>query len=176
MGKILLAALVGIIALFGFNRKAAGASMPMNKTERLREATPYEDLFKKYSGEYNVPWEILSAISFVESSYRPNAINYLDNESIGLMQILCKPDGNGGCANKLNVDGWLGIKRSQLLDTDTNVKIGAQIIAWNIQQFGLEKGIAVYNAWDQRDRVGPFKNQKYVDKVLKKAKELGYAQ
>ena len=49
------------------------------------------------------------------------------------------------------------------------------LLAWNISTFGLLRGIAVYNAWDQRSApaAGPFKNQAYVDKVRAKARALG---
>lgn len=175
MGKILLTIVLGVFAFFGFTKKAQGKDIPIIREEESR-ATPYEGLFKKYAERHRVPWQILSAIAFVESSYRREAVNYNDNESIGLMQVLCKPDGNGGCSNDFPaVIDWNITNRKKLLEPDWNVHIGSQILGWNIQQYGLEKGIAVYNAWNQRLKVGPpFSNQNYVDKVLEKAKELGY--
>lgn len=173
--SLFMAALLGWI----FSRGSAAAGLKNESTivanQDINLGTPYEDLFRSIGKKYNLPWQILSAIAFVESSYSPNAINYSDNESIGLMQILCRPDGSGGCANKFPVvQDWDRIKKQDLFDPVKNIEIGAQILRWNIDQFGLEKGIAVYNSWDQRLRKPPFKNQSYVNKVLNKAKELGY--
>lgn len=134
-----------------------------------------DELYKKHGAAFGVDWRLIKAHAQVESSENPAAINRADNESIGVMQILCRPDGKGGCANKLNVRGWKETTREKLLDADWNIYIGAQILAWNIAQFGVLKGIAVYNAWDQRNApaAGPFKNQSYVDKVRAKARSLG---
>lgn len=59
-------------------------------------------------------------------------------------------------------------RREQLFGPDYNVAIGAQVLAWNVRTFGLERGIAVYNMWDARltPRGQPLPNQFYVDKVL----------
>lgn len=134
-----------------------------------------DELYKKHGAAFGVDWRLLKAIAQVESSERADAVNAADKESIGLMQVLCQPDGQGGCRNKLNVQGWPETTRAKLLDPDWNVYIGAQILAWNIRTYGLPKGIAVYNAWDQRHAptAGPFKNQAYVDKVRAKARALG---
>lgn len=103
-----------------------------------------------------------------ESRLNPNAVNAADNESIGLMQVLCRPDGLGGCSNKFNVDGWSEATRKKLFDPRFNIRIGAQILAWNIRTYGLPKAIAVYNRWAERTALvaGPFENQSYVDAVL----------
>lgn len=144
------------------------------------EQTPYENLFKKYASKYNLDWRVLSAIAFVESSYLPNAVNYADNESIGLMQVLCKPDGKGGCIDIDErtkwLEGWIGIKRNDLLVAEKNISVGAQILAHEASKYGLLKGIARYNSLSAQTAPpkGPFPNQSYVDKVVKRARELGY--
>jgi len=111
---------------------------------------------------------LLKVVVVTESRLNPNAVNTADNESIGLMQVLCRPDGEGGCSNGLNVDGWSEATRKKLFDPRFNIKIGAQILAWNIRTYGLPKAIAVYNRWAERTSpvAGPFENQLYVDAVL----------
>lgn len=169
--KFVIAALIGVVAAVFGSKKVNAADTP-----KVVDSTPFEGLFKKYGLKYGVDWRLLSGIAFVESSYRPEAVNYADNESIGLMQILCKPNGSGGCSNKFNITGWEGVKRRDLFSSERNIDLGAQILAWNISNYGVQKGIAVYNAFDQRTAPanGPFKNQTYVNRVLMRAKELGY--
>jgi soluble lytic murein transglycosylase-like protein len=126
------------------------------------------ELFKKWGAKYGVEWQLLKAVARKESRLNPNAVNDDDNESIGLMQVLCRPDGQGGCANSLKVDGWRGATRRKLFDPEFNIKIGTQILAWNIRKYGMPKAVAVYNRWGERSSPigGPFENQPYVAAVL----------
>ena len=137
-----------------------------------------DDLYRQYGSAFGVDWRLVKAIAQRESGENPAAVNERDNESIGVMQVLCRPDGRGGCSNRLNVDGWPDTTREKLLDADWNIYIGAQILAWNIATFGVAKGIAVYNAWDQHTAptAGPFKNQAYVNDVISKARALGWSE
>src|SRR5581483_131071 len=136
-----------------------------------------DDLYRKYGAQFGVDWRLVKAIAQHESGENPDAVNSADNESIGLMQVLCRPDGQGGCKTKLNVDGWSATTREKLLDPDWNVFIGAQILATNIEAYGVAKGIAVYNDWKMHNApaAGPFANQAYVNDVLAKAAALGWS-
>ncbi|HMH18339.1 MAG TPA: lytic transglycosylase domain-containing protein [Burkholderiales bacterium] len=127
-----------------------------------------DDLFRKWGAVYRVEWHLLKAIARKESRLNPNAVNHADDESIGLMQVLCRPDGRGGCGNSLKVDGWNEATRGKLFDPDFNIRIGAQILAWNIRMYGMPRAIAVYNRWAERSSpaAGPFENQAYVAAVL----------
>ena len=176
-----VAALVGLGALWLAARSARAAQGEEGATASFTELAQswleetMDDLYRKWGAVYAVDWRLVKAIAQHESGENPAAVNTRDNESLGLMQVLCRPDGQGGCANKLNVDGWSEATRERLLEPDFNVQIGVQILAWNLKTFGFPKGIAVYNAWDQRDApmAGPFKNQGYVDDVLRRARALG---
>lgn len=169
---------VGLVVLVGAGLFAGRRAFAASPAEPGAEDYPLtlDEIYAKWGAQFGVDARLLRAIAQTESSENPGAVNAADNESIGLMQVLCRPDGAGGCTNKLNVEGWTEATRDRLLDPEFNVYIGAQIIAWNIGQFGVQKGIATYNAWDQRSApaAGPFKNQVYVNKVLKKARALGY--
>ncbi len=166
MRAALLAAIGAVLALASFGAIAAPGRKKMSG---------FDSIYQRHGVALGVDWRLIKAHAQVESAENPAAINKADNESIGLMQILCRPDGKGGCSNRLNVSGWRETTRAKLLESDWNVFIGAQILAWNIGQYGTLKGIAVYNAWDQRNapKAGPFKNQVYVDKVRAKARALG---
>lgn len=142
-------------------------------------ATPKNEidaLFLKYGTLYNVPPNLLKALAVVESALKPNAIrnNPPNDVSAGLMQVLCLPGANGVCTNKFNVDGWQGMTLQRLLDPETNIKIGAQIIAYNLRTYGYKRGIAVYNSWSARNSPadGPFPNDAYVNKVLSLVNKL----
>jgi|APSaa5957512535_1039671.scaffolds.fasta_scaffold03441_2 hypothetical protein len=128
-------------------------------------ALDYNLLYKQFAVGKSYDWQLLKAIAMIESSENHLAENPAD-PSIGLMQVLCVPDGKGGCKNKLNVAGWDGIRAESLFDPEVNLKIASQILDWNIKKYGFNKGIAVYNRWESRNESEPFSNQSYLDKVL----------
>jgi len=133
------------------------------------EFSTLDELYQFMGRKHAVDWRLLKAIAIVESSENPNAINPSD-PSYGLMQVLCtgiEEGGNRTCTNKLNLPDWPPTV-DQLMDVETNLDFGAGILAWNIQTYGMLKGIAVYNRWASRldPNQGPFGNQGYVDKVL----------
>jgi soluble lytic murein transglycosylase-like protein len=165
--------LVGVIAAAAvgalvFSRKGDAMETKPPQSAAPQKARSIDDIFRAVGEEYGVPPALLKAIAIVESSMDARAVNPRDNESIGLMQILCKPDGKGGCGNRFDIDGWETITREKLFDPETNIRMGAQILKWNLDTYGYPKGVAVYNAWDQRftDQNGPFKNADYVSKVV----------
>lgn len=156
----LVVGIAGLLAFFGKATEAAG------KPPAVRGGL--DAIYQYHAKRNGLDWRLLKAIAQVESSENPNDVNPAD-PSFGLMQILCKPDGNGGCRNKFYIDGWPPKNKEALFDPNYNVHLGAQILAWNIERYGFERGIAVYNSWGARndDRNGPFRNQAYVTKVLR---------
>ena len=133
-----------------------------------------DDIYKEGGTEFGVDWKLIKAHAIVESSERPGAKNAAD-PSYGLMQILCQPDGEGGCRNQFNIEDWPPASSEDLYDPLLNVRLGAQIIRWNQDTFGLHQGIAVYNNWGARNDNydGPYRNQEYVNKVLSEYRKLG---
>lgn len=126
-----------------------------------------ETIYRKHALINGLDWRLLKAIAITESNENPGALGD-DGKSQGIMQVHC--DANCPtcyCKNKLNVVGWGTATPEKLMDPDFNVKIAAQILAWNIGMYGHDKGIAVYNNWSSRldPQEGPFRNQQYVDKV-----------
>ena len=184
------AIIAAVLVYLGFQTKAkADADVP---TEYLPAGSvagePYipidievqtmsmlDTLYQKHGRLRNLDWRLLKAIAQVESSENPQAKNPSD-PSYGLMQILCRPDGHGGCSNNLNVLGWPPMTVHSLYDPDYSLHIGAQILEWNIGRYGFLRGIACYNHWGARlsEPDGPFPNQKYVDKVMGKYNSLSH--
>lgn len=124
--------------------------------------------------EQDIDPALLQAIAQVESSEVLEAVNISD-PSFGLMQILCTPNGKGICTNRFpKVDGWEGTTVDDLFNPQINVSIGAQILKWNLEQYGYPKGFAVYNSWSARKdpEDGPYRNQEYVNKVLNNLRRL----
>jgi len=175
LAGLVLAARRARVTVGGEGADVSAADYAIHEAEQVFMSL--DELYQKHATAFAVDWRLVKAIAQQESSENPAAVNHADNESIGIMQILCRPDGQGGCSNKLYVDGWPDATRAKLLDADFNIYIGAQIIASNINRYGVPKGIAVYNAWDQHRAPtgGPFKNQGYVDAVLKRAHALGWS-
>lgn len=133
----------------------------------------FDALYKKWGGVYGVDWRLIKAHALRESAENPRAFNPerpdLPNDgSYGIGQIYCVVGPDGRCSNRLSVDGWPP-HASDLYDADKNIHFMAQIIAANTRAYGMPRAVAVYNSFDQHRRPlnGPFKNQGYVDDVLR---------
>ena len=126
-----------------------------------------DEIYQRYGLFYDLDWRLIKAVSLVENAPQdPNAFNPKD-PSYGLMQVLCWDGPGGRCSNPVNLPGWPPTK-DELLNPDTNVKFAAGILKWNLDTYGMPKGISVYNSWSARTapETGPYPNQGYVDKVL----------
>jgi len=155
--------IVALIAIIGGLSFMKDTAKPVDAA--IREET-LTDLYKKHAGQKGVDWRLLRAIAITESSENPNAKNPLD-PSYGLMQLLARTDNNGHITNRLNVQDWPPDNVEALYDPDYSLHIAAQILKWNMVNYGVKRGIAIYNMWAAHsDPVnGPYQNQGYVDKV-----------
>jgi len=96
----------------------------------------------RISIEFGLSPRLLAGLVFVESSCNPNAKD--GRGSIGLTQVNSKVWGN----------------KANLHDPETNLKLGARILAGYIARFGLVEGLHHYNGYsDVHEHV-------YVNKVL----------
>lgn len=154
-----------------FARKGAAAEMPTVQ-ERFDSL---DDIFARVGAQYGVDPLLLKAHAIVESALRVDAVRWKPphDVSVGLMQILCTPpegtnEGeNYVCQNAFNIQPW-PVSFEDLKDPETNIALGAQVLAYNLRTYGFKRGIAAYNQWSARRAGpdGPFPNQAYVDKVL----------
>jgi soluble lytic murein transglycosylase-like protein len=154
--------LIGLVVLI-FMLEKQGAEL--NYFNAVYNEGDFDPIYRKYGNAYGVDWRLLKAVAIVESNENPNAVGSSDD--IGLMQVISDNTLSG-------VIGWPPESREQLFDPDYNVSIGSQILKWNIDTYGFQKGIAVYNNWSARfdGEYGPFRNETYVDKVLKQYSDL----
>ena len=104
--------------------------------------------------------ELLAALIFVESSFYPSVVSSAN--ACGLTQVI--PKWTGGPETK-------GIKYTcqQLKNPETSIKVGAQILSYNIRVYGKgneNKGLCVYNAGTKCiTKKGYYKRLYYVKKV-----------
>jgi hypothetical protein len=90
----------------------------------------FADLTGRYAVDLGISPRILAALVFVESSCNPNVVSTRD--SVGLTQV--------------NPKVWK-YSRKTLKDPETNLKIGATILARYIRQYGLVEGLHAYNGF-----------------------------
>lgn len=86
---------------------------------------------------------ILTALIFVESTCRTNAVSSKD--AVGPTQV--------------NWRVWRQYTRQQLLDPETNVRTGSKILAGYVRRYGLREGLHAYNGFGDPTSA-------YADKVL----------
>ena len=127
----------------------------------LAPAAAEASCFEEAAARYRIPSSLLMAISAVESSGRPHAINRNADGSrdIGHMQINSR---------------WLplleryGIDAGSLFDPCINTHVGAWILAQNIARFGYGwDAVGAYNA------ASPLKRIAYARKVAAVLKREG---
>ena len=106
--------------------------------------TPWRALCEKYGEQHQIDARILGTQIKIESGGRADARgSYTPVGEVGLMQVIPSGDGtlkNPGFAGRPTV--------AQLLDPDTNVRTGAEILAGSIAFFGgdIRKGLMGFNA------------------------------
>jgi len=111
---------------------------------------------------WKVPKELIQAVIWVESRGNPKAKRYekaIDDYSYGLMQVT------------YSTAKYLGYKGPPegLLDVKTNLHYGTYYLAKQLMRYegDVAKAVAAYNAGSAQYVGKKFKNQSYVDKVLK---------
>ncbi len=125
-------------------------------------------IFRAHGDRTGVPWQLIKAVAQQESGLDPQVVKTIDKHgmrAIGLMQVTCP--------SKKIIEGWTGEEPTEggcdsLFDPDKNVKMGTDILSWNMTFFGFLRGIASFNLWTEcsSSPQGPFKNQAYVDSVI----------
>jgi soluble lytic murein transglycosylase-like protein len=127
------------------------------------------DVFLRAAAATGIPVEMLLAVSHVESGFHPHAINILgesflpSSESEALRLLLRSRSNVDIGLMQVNWGYWdnkFGLSKSELLDPQLNVLVGAKILEHCVRVSGnWWKGIALYHSpHDVRQR-------EYVQKV-----------
>ena len=115
--------------------------------------------FEEAGKMYSINADLLRAIAFVESSYRPHVVNQSNKNGsydYGLMQI------NSRWAKTIGEELWM-----ELGDPCMNVMVGAWILSDCIRRHGYSwKAVGCYNTSDSK------KQGKYIKKVKKALDEI----
>lgn len=159
MLRYILAGMGTTFLIYYFTRPVA--AMTSEEKRAGVENMTRDQLYQFYGFRYSVEPELIKAIAQVESGENFDAVNPYD-PSYGIMQVLFTG------SNHFNIDGWQEVKAKGvdfLMQPHVNIKMGSQILAWNVKTYGKWKGVAVYNRWKSRNESEPFTNQSYVNKV-----------
>ena len=119
-------------------------------------------LFVVLSQINGLPPGLLSAICYVESGHRPEAVHVDDgaHNSLGICQI------------QLPTSRFLGFKGSeaQLRKVEPNIRFAARYFSWELRRYhgDILKAVSAYNmgSW-KLNKDGKTVNRAYVSKVLK---------
>lgn len=112
---------------------------------RILFPEPWWDTIKTESARYNLDPYLVASLIRQESEFNPSAISYAD--AWGLMQIL--PRVGRQLAREI---GMRDFRTYQLLDPQTNIRLGTRYLRQMLDKFGgvQEYALAAYNAGDDR--------------------------
>ena len=112
---------------------------------RILYPEPWWDTVKAESARYNLDPYLVLSLMRQESEFNPSAISYAN--AYGLMQLL--PSVGRKMASEL---GMRDFRTYQLLDPETNIKLGTRYLRQMLDKFGgvQEYALAAYNAGDNR--------------------------
>ena len=106
---------------------------------------PYWSIIKSESAKNNLDPYLVASLIRQESEFNPSAISYAN--AWGLMQLL--PTVGRSLAHQ---EGMAHFQTFQLLDPETNIRLGARYLKQLLDHFGgvPEYALAAYNAGDSR--------------------------
>jgi soluble lytic murein transglycosylase len=106
---------------------------------------PYWDTIKAESAKNNLDPYLVASLIRQESEFDPSVISYAN--AYGLMQLL--PSVGKAMAHE---EGLTHFQTFQLLDPDTNIRLGTRYLRQMLDRFGgvEEYALAAYNAGDNR--------------------------
>jgi soluble lytic murein transglycosylase-like protein len=140
------------------------------------------DVFLRAAAATGIPVELLLAISHVESRFHPHAINisgesfFPSSESEALRLLLRSRSNVDIGLMQVNWGYWgdkFGLSKSELLDPQLNVLVGAKILEHCVRVSGSWwKGIALYHSsHDARQREYAQKVWRSYQRVLMKMRQ-----
>ena len=122
---------------------------------RILFPEPYWETIKTESAKNNLDPYLVASLIRQESEFNPSAVSYAN--AWGLMQLL--PSVGKAMARE---EGMSHFETYQLLDPDTNIRLGTRYLRHMLEHFGgvSEYALAAYNAGDERvadwEAAGPY--------------------
>jgi soluble lytic murein transglycosylase len=122
---------------------------------RILFPEPYWDTIKAESARNNLDPYLVASLIRQESEFNPSVVSYAN--AWGLMQLL--PSVGKAMARE---EGMAHFQTFQLLDPETNIKLGTRYLKQMLDRFGgvQEYALAAYNAGDSRvadwETAGPY--------------------
>jgi soluble lytic murein transglycosylase len=122
---------------------------------RILFPEPYWDTIKAESAKHNLDPYLVASLIRQESEFNPSAVSYAN--AWGLMQLL--PSVGRAMARE---EGIAHFETFQLLDPETNIRLGTLYLRHMLDKFGgvQEYALAAYNAGDERvadwEAAGPY--------------------
>ncbi len=112
---------------------------------RILFPEPYWTTIKAESAKNNLDPYLVASLIRQESEFNPSVISYAN--AYGLMQLL--PSVGKALARE---EGNVHFQTFQLLDPDTNIRLGTRYLRQMLDRFGgvTEYALAAYNAGDSR--------------------------
>jgi soluble lytic murein transglycosylase len=122
---------------------------------RILFPEPYWETIKTESARNGLDPYLVASLIRQESEFNPSAVSYAN--AYGLMQLL--PSVGSAMARE---EGMRHFEPSQLLDPETNIRLGTRYLREQLDKFGrvTEYALAAYNAGDERvadwEAAGPY--------------------
>ena len=122
---------------------------------RILFPEPYWDTIKAESAKNNLDPYLVASLIRQESEFNPSAVSYAN--AWGLMQL--EPSAGRAMARE---EGMTHFETFQLLDPETNIRLGTRYLRHTLDHFGgvQEYALAAYNAGDSRvvdwEAAGPY--------------------
>jgi soluble lytic murein transglycosylase len=122
---------------------------------RILFPEPWWDIIKAESAKNNLDPYLVASLIRQESEFNPSVVSYAN--AWGLMQLL--PPVGKALAKE---EGMSHFQTFQLLDPETNIRLGTRYLRQRIERFGgvPEYALAAYNAGDSRvvdwEAAGPY--------------------
>ena len=143
----------------GFNpilKEWSAEIIPTQLKEAELVVKPFNNEIRQASERYKIDLALLHAVIEVESGYRPNAES--PRGAMGLMQLMPETAAQYSLKDPF--------------DPDTNIDAGARHLRKLIDKYGIERGLAAYNAGEgsvhKFNGVPPYpETRNYVSRILK---------
>lgn len=127
----------------------------------IRYPRKYADIIYAESQAQNVDYELIQAVVWTESKYRPEAVSSAG--AVGLMQLM--PATAQWCADVLGIE----YQENNLTEPSYNIRLGVFYLNYLLQRFDEKDALAAYNAG--QGNVLKWKNENLTEYPFKETRD-----